>query len=199
MNSTSLRPVGTIIVFACLSFSYSQPLPAANPGIYKTINELKAGKPSLPLSYPEVQEKVRLGVYGLGKHFLTFSKLQITRRQAKDLDRVIAFSDSLDTYIKVNKLKVHKISRFAKTETIGNYLYYHDVTYNTTQGKGSGLVWWILPVERLYNLNSGKRITLNRKNLKKILTSKPALWDSFKQEKNKAARLKDYLIKYYQD
>jgi hypothetical protein len=193
MKNTSFVPLCILIIFWSLCLSIPHLALATNPGIYKTVTELKAGTPSMPLCYNVYEMKIRCGVWGLGKQSVAFSKLCINQRQAHELNKIVAFSDSLNTYVKVNKIRVHKLSRFAKAEAIGNYLYYWDVVYHTNN---HGL-WWIDPVQKLFNKDTGKRIVLNRCNLRKIIADKPALLDSFKHEKHKGTRLKDYLMEYY--
>lgn len=200
MKNTPSRLLLLLIAFIGLSLSFPQVAGATKPGIYKTVKELNSGSPSLPLNYTTFEKKIRCGVYGLGHKYVTFNRIKLTHGQAVNLGKVVAFSDGNDTYVKVNAFKMHRISNFAKTETIGNFLYYQDVAYGSSHGgKGGGLVWWVYPVQMLYNGYTGKRMELNGPNLKKIIADKPELLNSFKNEKHKGAVLKDYLIRYYQN
>ena len=174
---------------------FSQNAGAVTPGIYKSIAEYKEGIPSLPLQNNIKDVHVHLGVWATSPDYVSFARIKMNRREARRLGKVFAFSDGQNLYLKTNKLKTRKISNFAQAEPINKFLYYKDVITVTTDAKHG--VWVNLPVQKLLNTETGKRIYLNRHTLKRIIAGNHQLWRSFKHESCKREKLKEYLIRFY--
>jgi len=194
MRKTHLKYHSILISFLIVG-SNMQTLSAATPGIYKNISEYKQGMPSQSLDSFSVR-KIKYGFWGLtSKDRLTFQRLSIDAKAARQMGKVFGFSDGEKLYVKTNKIRVFKISNFAQAESIGKYLYYIDIAYHFDSRLP--FLWFSYRTERLIDKNSGKRIYLTVPFLKKLMAAKPELLQSFKKEKNQSRKLKEYLEAFY--
>ena len=184
----------SMIILIIVSASMHASL-ASVPGIYKTASQYNAKSPSGDLQFTIDSVHRHIGLWALGKNYVTFSRLQVSSRQAHGLGHVFSFSDGQHDYVKVNRLRVFRVSRFAKAEPIGKYLYYHDVAYYLD--RRLPFLWAAYPTDRLIDKETGKHMNLSIHLLKKLMVDKPELLQSFKNDKHKTNKLKEYLKAYY--
>ena len=187
---------GVTMVF-CLMLVLTNTTQATNPtaGVYKTVNEFNSNSPSLPFTDSFYTQLVRYGFWGLtSKDRLAFQKMAIDKNRAKALNKVFAFSDGQQVYIKLNGFKMRKVSKFAKAEPVGRFLCYTDLgVYVVRQ---MPLLWWTYPQAKFVDYKTGKLKNLSSFAVRRTIKDNQPLLDKFKHDKKRANSLKFYLAEY---
>jgi len=162
-------------------------------GIYRSFEELKYNKPSGEFTY-QITAKSRK----VNQNQLNFYSLDIDKRKARTVGKVIGFSDGKEVYINQNSPSLRPGTEFVKAEILDRY-YYFQVIETIIVPTGTTVVTAPKLVEKIMDMNTGEVTTLNIQNLKELMEDNPGLINEFDKETNRNRKLKEYLIRYLDD
>ena len=190
-NSLAMKTILSSILVACLCI-YVNGQNNARSGIYREWDEIRFSQPSGDFEY-EVTEEVRHYAPQKG---VTYYKLNMSREEAKELGKILAFSDGKDLYISSGGPKLASRLSFVRTETIGEYYFYEDIVATpiiinnmTYMSMSRG--------QKIMNKSTGRNYLLSARKLKSIIAEDEELLTSFKSEPGKNKKLKEYLERFY--
>ncbi len=151
-----------------------------NPGIYYTFTEFITNMPDDRRDVSFDQEKRKLYYADTGK-----------RVKAQ---RVYGFCDGKQVYLSMKK--------FNPVEKVDRYTYFTEKGFELGLIHVVGIPPLIIPYPNWYhreymaNLNNGNTYYANKKTLKMILESDPALYDEFMKDKKRKKRYQYYIEAY---
>lgn len=160
------------------------------PGIYKTYSEFLTGTPSIPLNFEFKQKKHGYGLFGMGGN-IPVTYLKVKKKEGKAIGTVFGFSDGKNIYINPWEEELSGRVKFYQPEFIGHYCYMEYIYTLSVNGRGSHS-----KKEMIIDMKNHKTFELDKWTLKDLLSSNKELSESFKEERNKNAVLKDYFVKY---
>jgi hypothetical protein len=162
-------------------------------GIYRSFEELKYNNPSVEFTYGITAKSRKVN-----QEQLDFYRMDIDKRKARDVGKVIGFSDGKDLYINGNSPSLRPAVEFVKAEILDRYYYFQDIE-TIIIPSGTTVVTAPRLVQKIMDMNTGKITTLNNQNLKELMADNPPLVNEFDKETHKNRKLKEYLIRYLVD
>lgn len=189
-------------------------------GFYRSMDELLDNSPSYPFDYKVARRKVFAG--GLLDPKVNVYNIEITKEQAEIIEDVIGFSDGYDIYLNtirtgyfgaLQSKKFNHKTNFIKVDLIGKYLYFNDLSHNNNMmynGTGMGLSAGVgggfsvgigIGRSRKYlpyviDTNTGEKIKLSVKVMRKILKDDSALLEKFNDDRNRKKNFDKYIERY---
>jgi hypothetical protein len=162
-------------------------------GIYRSFEELKYNNPSVEFNYGITAKSRKVN-----QEQLDFYSIDIDKRKARDVGKVIGFSDGKELYINGNSPSLRPAAEFVKAEILDRYFYFQDIE-TILVPSGTTVVSVPKLVQKIMDMNTGKITTLNIQNLKELIADNPGLIAGFDKETQKNRKLKEYLIRYLDD
>lgn len=154
---------------------------------------MKFNNPSIKLKYDIVEKSTKYGKNEI-RHYV----LGIDRKDVDKKLNVYGFSDGNDIFLKASGSKLRPSTQFLKLEVIGQYYYYEEIVYSTVS---TGTTTIITPVlyKRIMDMNTGEIKVLNKKTLIGIIGDNENLLREFLDAHQKDKKLKEYLVRYYEE
>jgi len=162
-------------------------------GIHRTFEELKYNNPSVEFAY-----RITARSRKANQEQIDFYSIDIDKSKAKDIGKVIGFSDGKEVYINENSPSLRPGTEFVKAEILDRYYYFQNIE-TILIPSGSTVVTAPRLVQKIMDMNTGKITTLNNQNLKELMADNPGLITGFDKETHKNRKLKEYLIRYLDD
>ena len=184
----------TILSAILVSFLFVSAIGQENfqPGIYREFDEIRFSQPSGDFDY-EITESLK---HYAPKKGVTYYKLDISRKEAKELGRILAFSDGKDLYVSTGGAKLASRLAFLKAESVGEYYFYEEIV--TTPVIINNITYISMSRgQKIMDKSTGKNYLLSSRRLKSIIAEDAELLASFKSESRKKTKLKEYLERYY--
>ena len=158
-----------------------------NIGIYRTFEEFKYNNPSLELNYKIETSKCNGCEITSDKAF--FFKLLTDKPVPNDIRKAFGFCDGQNIYIRAFTLLPVSRNRFVKILYLGRYSYFEDMATAFT-----GFSVMKYRNELVIDIETGKRISLDRSKLRKLMADDPELIEKMDSESH--IDVKEYIITY---
>jgi hypothetical protein len=166
-------------------------------GIYKNFEEFKYNNPSIEFDY-EISTKNRGFGFLNTKRQLSFYKINMDKKKAKNIGQVFGFCDGKNVYINDSNPKLKLKTEFVKIEYFWKYCYYEDRVC-TSNYTGNGITESCDLAEKVINIYTGEVISLSRKTLREILADDSELLTEFNNESQQNKKIKTYILKYIEN
>lgn len=164
------------------------------PGIYKNFDEFKYNSPSLDFDYNISSKKRKYGVLNL-KGEVNYYRINIDKKEGKEIGKVFGFSDGKHAYINVKNPYLKKYTEFLRVKKYDNYSYFEEVK-STTIYTGHAVISTNDFYPKIIDMNSGEVTDLTKKRLRKIIEDDNNLLTDFNNGKHNKQKMKEYLLKY---
>lgn len=171
-------------------------------GIYRTFEEFRSNSPSEKFVgvIVGVETKYRSSIFNDPIFFKSY-KIDVSKEIGRDLGSVFGFCDGHRIYIARAALDSSLITNayFYEVNYIGRYCVYDAINYSSSISTLPNMPIMSSFPEigvNIIEMTTGESNVLTNGRLKKIIADNTVLLQQFKNEENKSAHLKEYLIDY---
>jgi len=162
-------------------------------GIYKDFEEFKFNRPSLPFDYKiDSVEYQNLDVYTNASSHTTY-RIVFDKSGNKQLGSIFGFCDGKHIFVNESNPTVTDKTDFDQLQFVGLYSYFEQYMFMPGE---LGSLNSSTVLGRIVNINNGECSVVTQEVLNKVFENDSTILSSFNSQKDKRAKLKDYIALY---